>query len=261
MSFLNKYYEESLKMADSPVNLQTAALYALSLIDLTSLSEDDTEGKIAALCRRAVTKRGPVAAVCVYPQFVAFAKKQLAGSTVKIATVANFPEGTTPLKKVIKEVEQAIVNGADEVDVVWPYQTYLSGKIDSVGNMVRACSLACGHQVHLKVILETGAFPDTETIYSASRLIIDAGADFLKTSTGKIEIGATLEAATAMLLAIKESEQSVGFKAAGGIRTTQQAGEYLNIAKHVMGQGWISQNTFRFGASSLLDDILKTLGE
>jgi len=260
MAFAVNLFQQALQAANTKVDLKESAKRILSLIDLTSLNLDDDEKKITALCEQAITKHGNVAAVCIFPQFISLAKTQLKNTSIKIATVVNFPNGVSPVEDVTHQIEMAIKDGADEIDVVWPYKDFLAGHQSSAKKLVHASSVACANHVHLKVILETGLFPDAESIYTASQLIIDAGADFIKTSTGKVEVNATLEAAAAMLLAIKDSGQSVGFKAAGGIRTTQQAAAYLSIADHVMGDTWAAPDTFRFGASALLGDVLKGLG-
>ena len=234
----------------------------LSLIDLTSLNKDDTEEKITDLCRQAKTKYGSVAAVCFYPKFIVLARELLKNSNIKVATVVNFPNGDHKLEEVITQIAKAIDAGADEIDLVWPYHLFLQGDQKGAKEMVRRASVACGGQAHLKVILETGAFSDYRKIYTASCLVIDAGADFLKTSTGKIKIGATPESACAMLMAIKDRNghggHHVGFKASGGIQTLEQAQNYIALAEIIMGDKWITADVFRFGASMLFNNVLET---
>lgn len=231
----------------------------VGLMDLTSLGEEDTKETILALCQRAETPLGPVAAVCVYPQFVSQARAVLSDSTIKIATVANFPKGEDALAKVVSDVIRAIENGANEIDVVMPYQRYMKGDRTATKEMVSACKKACDSNVTLKVILETGALAHLETIMAASIDVIDAGADFIKTSTGKINTGATTFAARAMLTAIKNAEEKLGhcagLKVAGGIRTQEEAMKYLALADEIMGPDWASVDTFRIGASSLLEAL------
>lgn len=230
----------------------------ISLIDLTSLNDTDDEIVIDKLCSKAITPLGPVAAVCVYPQFVRQAKTKLLNTAVKVATVANFPRGNATQSMVLAEIERAVTEGADEVDVVIPYQAYLVNRAESVQGFLHACKQAC-RSAKLKVILETGVLQSVELIEQASQAAIQAGADFLKTSTGKVAVGATLEAAATMLLAIKNSRaegRSVGFKASGGIRTPEQAASYIKLAELILGENWISPATFRFGASGLLDALL-----
>jgi deoxyribose-phosphate aldolase len=235
----------------------------LPLIDLTSLNESDDEHVITLLCKKAVTLYGQVAAVCIYPQFVALAKKLLANTNVKIATVSNFPKGQAVPNTVYAETEQAIKDGADEIDLVIPYSEYLTGKRRSTIDLVKDCKKICEGKALLKVILETGILALPENILAGSLDAIFAGADFLKTSTGKVAINATTEAAKIMLVtirAINEFEhKNVGFKAAGGIRTIDNAREYLEIADKIMGPAWVTPKNFRFGASGLLDNILSEL--
>lgn len=238
----------------------TLAKQILALIDLTSLGETDTPAIITALCNKAVTAKGYVAAVCVYPQFIQQAAIQLSGSLVKIAAVANFPHGQDSLPIVLASIKQSIQNGAHEIDVVFPYENYLAGKQSEAKDFIQQCKFQCGKNVLLKVILETGALKEPDIIASASRDAIEAGADFIKTATGKIKIGATLEAAEVMLQVIKEMQPKVdrplGFKASGGVRDLATAVGYLNLASKIMGANWVSPNTFRFGASQLLDVII-----
>jgi deoxyribose-phosphate aldolase len=220
-----------------------------SLIDLTSLNETDDSAKISELCTKAILSVVPVAAVCVYPQFIPDVKKALRGTAVKIATVANFPSGNDSLESVVATIHAAIAQGAQEVDVVFPYSRFLANDKKFAEEFIRACKSACGKHT-LKVILETGALRDLAIIAEASELAIAAGADFLKTSTGKISIGATFEAAAVMLTAIKKkSNGSVGFKASGGIRTITQAEDYIALAECMMGEDWVSPLHFRIGVS------------
>jgi deoxyribose-phosphate aldolase len=233
---------------------------ALPLLDLTSLNDDDDDAAVDRLCARATGPYGRVAAVCVWPRFIARCRDALAGSGVHIAAVANFPAGALDTAGAVAEVRAAAAAGADEVDLVWPYAAWLDGQRAEAGELVAACKAACGAGRILKVILESGRLRSPENIAAASRDAIAAGADFIKTSTGKTEVSATLEAAEIMLAAIEQSGHSVGFKAAGGIRTTAQAGAYLALADRILGPGWAAPETFRFGASGLLDDLLAKLG-
>lgn len=226
----------------------------IALIDLTSLNHDDTDEKIIALCAAAQTKIGNVAAVCVYPQFVALAKKQLAATDINIATVVNFPEGNQSIDKVLTDIKQAIELGANEIDVVIPYSELRSTNTDVIDEFVAACKAACGNNC-LKTILETGELTQ-EQITRASQQAISGGADILKTSTGKVTINATLDATETMLNAIKTSGKKVGLKVSGGVRTLEQANEYIHQAVNIMGNDFITSATFRIGASSLLDNLL-----
>lgn len=231
-------------------------------MDLTSLNEDDTDADIERLCRRADTAHGHPAAVCVYPQFVATACRSLAamdlGGKVKVATVVNFPRGDAPIAEVTKQIEEALTHGADEIDVVFPWRALLEGDESAGTNLVQACREACGEH-GLKVILETGELGAATRIRRAGELAIDAGADFLKTSTGKVPVNATPEAARILLEAIRDSGRDVGCKVAGGIATTGDAATYLELATDAMGDDWLAPARFRIGASGLLDDLLATL--
>jgi deoxyribose-phosphate aldolase len=240
-------------------DLAAVAARALPLVDLTSLGDDDTEAGIAALCEQAVTPAGPVAAVCIWPRFVAQARGALEGTPVRIATVANFPAGSSDAAAARAEAEGALADGADEVDVVLPDGAYLAGDRDTALALVGDVRAACGDRALLKVILETGRLVEPETIRAAAADALAAGADFVKTSTGKLQPGATPEAARAMLEAIREAGRG-GFKASGGVRTTADAGVYLALADELLGPGYAAPGTFRLGASALLGDLLAALG-
>jgi deoxyribose-phosphate aldolase len=238
---------------------EAIARRALGLVDLTSLNDDDTPERIAALCEQAITPAGNVAAVCIYAPFVRQAAEALRGSGVRVATVANFPAGGTDVAAVTREVTFAVESGADEVDVVLPYARYAAGARDQALEIVRVTRDASAGAL-VKVILETGRLGDPELIHSAAADALEAGADFVKTSTGKLQPGATLDAARAMLEAIAAVGHG-GFKASGGVRTTEDAGAYLVLADSILGVDWASPQTFRLGASSLLGDLLAALGE
>lgn len=227
----------------------------ISLIDYTSLNDTDTLETITALCQNAQTTLGNVAAVCIYPKFVQHAKSLLAKTNIPVATVVNFPSGNDALGDCLNLIHGAIRDGADEIDVVMPYTLFLSGKIAACEDFLKRCRSACGNKI-LKVILETGALKTKEKITAASNLAIQSGADFLKTSTGKIAVGATLEAMEVMLHAIRASEKMVGCKISGGVRTVEQAEQYLALAEKIMGKAWLTPKTFRIGASQLLMNLL-----
>lgn len=243
----------------SDTKLKDTAKRALGLLDLTSLNDTDTEETTAALCDKAVTPAGPVAAVCVWPKFVTLCAEKLHGKGVKIATVVNFPAGGTDIDATVAETTKAAQDGANEIDLVFPYRAYMDGDKEIAARMVRDVKKACG-KAKLKVILETGEIKKALHIAAAGRIALENGADFLKTSTGKTKISATHEAANAMLETLRDTSSSAGFKASGGIRTTAEAYDYLALADMIMGKKWVSPKTFRFGASSLLDDLLATLG-
>lgn len=237
-----------------------AASLALSLLDLTNLKDDCTDEQIRALCAKAITPFGPVAAICIWPRFIRLAREMLGNhSPVKIATVVNFPSGSLPIDDVVVETALAIADGADEIDLVIPYRAFLEGDDSVVAEMVREVRAATPRPALLKVILETGELKEPAQIRRASEIAIDNGADFIKTSTGKVSVNATLEAADVMLRAIRDSKQKIGFKPAGGISSVNDAMLYLRLAETIMQPNWPMPSTFRFGASSLLDDILTVL--
>lgn len=223
------------------------------LIDLTSLNETDTAETISALCQKAAMGEHHVAALCVYPAFVKQVKKEVAGQSIRVATVANFPKATDSLENVLTLIRDVIADGADEVDVVFPYHDYLKGEKEKAFDFIRACKAACGEKVLLKVILETGALLDPLVIAEVSYGVCHAGADFLKTSTGKIAVGATPEAARAMLTVIQKMPRPIGFKVSGGVRTIEQAELYVTLAEEIMGSAWVTPSHFRIGASQLVD--------
>jgi deoxyribose-phosphate aldolase len=239
----------------SPADAALAAR-ALPLLDLTSLSETDTDSDVERLCRRATTYG--TAAVCIWPRFVPLAKGLLRGSGVRLATVANFPHGGDDIARAAADCAAAAAAGADEVDVVAPIAAIRGGDIGMVSELVTACRTAAS-ETTLKVILETGVLAEPSLIAGAARAAVMAGCDFLKTSTGKAPVGATLDAAAVMLAVIEEAEGRVGFKAAGGIRTAREAASYLYLAEQLIDPSWASPKTFRFGASALLDDLLRIL--
>jgi deoxyribose-phosphate aldolase len=241
--------------------LQMAAARALRLMDLTSLNADDDAARIVAFCGQAMTPSGMVAALCVYPQFVPLAKATLlasGGAGVLVATVANFPHGGADIDLAVRETCACIAAGADEVDVVFPYRALMAGDAALGAELVAACKVACGART-LKVILETGELKTPQLIREASLIAIQAGADFIKTSTGKVAVNATLAAAELMLQVIFETGGHCGFKAAGGVKNAAEAAQYLALADRILGAAWVSPQHFRFGASSLLGSLLATL--
>jgi deoxyribose-phosphate aldolase len=245
---------------ESGDELRVAAARVLPLLDLTSLNDTDNDAGIHQLCLRAVTPFGRVAAVCVWPRFVPLCRKSLDGTGVRVASVINFPHGRADQDCAMAEARAAVAYGSDEVDLVFPYTAWLNGDVKTATDLVETCKNICGTSITLKVILETGCLSSAENIERASLDVIAAGADFIKTSTGKVAVNATLEAAAVMFGAIKPSGGNVGFKAAGGVRQTAEAAAYLSLADNLLGEGWATSETFRFGASGLLDDLLKHLG-
>ena len=239
---------------------------AVRMMDLTTLEGQDTPGKVAALCSKAMRPDPvdptipPVAAVCVYPSLVETARAKLAGSGVRVASVATaFPSGQSPTELKVAEARAAVELGADEVDMVIDRGAFLSGRYAKVyDEIVRVKEVSAG--AHLKVILETGELGTYDNVRRASLLAIAAGADFVKTSTGKISPAATLPVTLCMMEAVRdvhaETGRVVGIKPAGGIRVAKQAVQYLVVLHETLGPEWMSPDLFRFGASSLLNDVL-----
>jgi deoxyribose-phosphate aldolase len=239
---------------------------AISMLDLTTLEGKDSEGKVRQLCQKA---RHPqpgdpsvphVAAVCVYPNLVAIAKDALGDSGVKVASVASgFPAGLVPLSAKLDDTATAVAAGADEIDMVIDRGAFLSGDYDKVASEIVAIKDACG-PAHLKVILETGELETYDNVRKASQLAMTYGADFIKTSTGKIQPAATLPVTLVMLEAIRDFEKAtgraVGMKPAGGIRNAKEAVQYLVVLYETLGPRWMTPERFRFGASTLLNDVL-----
>jgi len=244
-------------------DLKAAALRALKLMDLTTLNDNDTDEAVIALCKNAKTAVGNTAAVCIYPRFVPIAKKTLREQgtpEVRIATVTNFPHGNDDIAIAVAETKAAVAYGADEVDVVFPYRALIAGD-ETVGfELVKQCKEACG-DILLKVIIETGELKEEALIKKASQICIEAGANFIKTSTGKVPVNATPEYARMMLEVIRDMgvAKTVGFKPAGGVRTAEDAQAYLAMADDILGGDWADNMHYRFGASSLLTNLLNTL--
>lgn len=235
---------------------------ALAALDLTSLGEDDSPRQIEALCASAAGPGGLPAAVCVYPEHIGTARRALdaAGAkAVKVATVVNFPDGSADADRVARETRRAVAAGADEVDMVLPWEALLAGDRESARRAVMAAREAAAGRV-LKVILESGVLADAAVIRAASELALDAGADFIKTSTGKARIGATPEAARVMLETLRDRGGRAGFKAAGGVRSLADAATYLRLADDILGAGWATPGHFRIGASGLLTGIRAAFG-
>jgi deoxyribose-phosphate aldolase len=236
---------------------------AIRCIDLTTLEGRDTPGRVASLCAKALSPAPdapPVAAVCVYPNLVAVAKAALRGSAVKVASVATaFPSGLSTLEVKLRDTEAALAAGADEIDMVIDRGAFLAGAEQAVVDEIVAVKRVCG-EVHLKVILETGELGSYDAIRRASDLALEAGADVIKTSTGKIGVSATLPTALVMAEAIRDFRRRTGerrgLKIAGGVRTTKSALAYLVLIDETLGGDWLSPDLFRIGASALLDDLL-----
>lgn len=239
---------------------------ALSMIDLTTLEGKDSEGKVIQLCSKAKMPYAPmpdlpaVAAVCVYPTMVATAKKALKNTDIKVASVATaFPSGMAQLQVKLEDTKFAVDQGADEVDMVISRGEFLKGNYNFILDEIAAIKEACG-DAHLKVILETGELETYENVRKASDIAMYAGADFIKTSTGKISPAATQPVTLVMLEAIRDfyrhTGKMVGMKPAGGIRKAKESLQYLVLVKETLGAAWLTPGYFRFGASSLANDLL-----
>lgn len=242
---------------------------AMSMIDLTTLSGDDTPGKVRQLCYKALHVHDAypglptVAAVCVYPSMVKVAARHLEGSGIQVASVAtSFPSGQSNLSLKLEETRYAVEEGASEIDMVISRGRFLAGDVQYVFDEIATVKEACG-KAHLKVILETGELSTLDNVRRASDLAMYAGADFIKTSTGKIAPAATLPVTLVMLEAIRdyyyETGVKIGMKPAGGIRDSKTALQYLVTLRETLGNDWLSPDLFRFGASSLANDLLMQL--
>ncbi len=242
---------------------------AIRCTDLTTLEGKDSEGRVRSLCAKAIAPRPgwpsvpSVAAVCVYPKFVAIAKDALRGSNVKVASVATaFPSGLSSLEVKLADTSAAIAAGADEIDMVIDRGAFLSGHEQQVFEEITAVKKLCG-AAHLKVILETGELTTYDNVRRAADLALEAGADVIKTSTGKVGTNATFPMALVMCEALRDywrrTGRKRGLKVAGGVRTTKDALTYLVIVKEALGSAWLTPDLFRIGASSLLDDLLMQL--
>lgn len=234
----------------------------MQLLDLTRLEDDDDDGPVRALCRRAGAFDSAPAAVCVYPRYIEAARAELdrcdPGGRIRIATVVNFPAGHADPAATGEETEAAVALGADEIDVVFPWRALLEGDEEVGRELVERCrTAAAGRPV--KVILETGELIDAKRIRLASEIALAGGADFLKTSTGKTATGATPEAAETMLETIRVRQRDAGLKVSGGVRTFDDAAGYVRLAARIMGAGWVEPDHFRIGASSLADDLAAVL--
>jgi deoxyribose-phosphate aldolase len=264
---IERFCSRSIKASSKTAGLKLA----LSMIDLTTLEGKDTKGKVRQLCYKAMHPHDSikdlptVAAICVYPSHVSTAKKALQGSDIKVASVATgFPSGQSSLDAKLTETRFAVEQGADEIDMVISRGQFLAGNYQYVFDEIASIKEACG-KAHLKVILETGELDTLDNVRKASEIAMFAGADFIKTSTGKIQPAATLQVTYVMLDAIKDyylqTGKMIGMKPAGGISTAKIALQYLVMLNEVLGEKWMNKNYFRFGASSLVNDILMQLAK
>lgn len=240
-------------------DLTSTARLALACLDLTSLNDQDDEAAIDALCARAAGPAGPPAALCVWPRLAARARAG-APAGVRVAAVANFPDGAADVDRALADTRAVVAAGADEIDLVLPWRALAAGDDAAAAALVRAVRSACPGRV-LKLIIESGELREPELIGRACRLGLDAGVDFLKTSTGKTTTGATPEAARTMLSAIAAHPRgvAVGFKASGGIRTVADAAGYIALVRGMLGPQALVPQRLRFGASGLLADIERIL--
>ena len=244
----------------------SALRLAVTMLDVTTLEGADSVGKVRQMCAKAMCPLpedpsvGPAAAVCVYPRMVKVAAQAVAGSGVKVASVAtSFPSGQMRLKERLAEVRYAVGEGADEIDMVISRGQFLQGEYRAIFDEIASCKEACG-KAHLKVILETGELATYDQVRWASDIAMAAGGDFIKTSTGKVSPAATLPVTLVMLQAIEDFYQRtgkmIGMKPAGGISNAKLAIQYLIMVKEVLGEKWLNNEWFRFGASSLTNDLL-----
>jgi len=262
---IDRFCKRSIKNTSKVAGLKLA----LSMIDLTTLEGKDTPGKVRQLCYKALHLHEQlddiptVAAVCVYPTYVKIAKNELKGSGIQVASVATaFPSGQSSLATKIMDTQFAVEQGADEIDMVISRGEFLAGQYNFVFDEIATIKEACG-RTHLKVILETGELETLDNVRKASEIAMYAGADFIKTSTGKIQPAATMPVTYVMLDAIKDfylkTGKIIGMKPAGGISTSKIALQYLVMLNEVLGDKWMNNTYFRFGASSLANDILMQL--
>ncbi len=267
MSFNEYKIHETVREINSQPIADTQKIFRklVNCIDLTTLEATDTDKRVQALCKRAWSvankeKEVPTtAAVCVYPPFVKTASEALVGKDIKVAAVAGaFPSGQSPLEIRVSEVQYAVEHGADEIDMVISRGRFLAGDEEWLRKEVQEHKKAC-NEAHLKVILETGELEDPNIIYKASMIAMESGADFIKTSTGKVQPAATLEAAYVMLYAIRDFYEKTGkkivFKPAGGISEPLTAVHYYQLVDSILGQQWLNNKLFRIGASRLLNQL------
>lgn len=259
---IERFQSRSIKGASKKQGL----LMALNMIDLTTLEGKDTPGKVKQMCYKAMHLHDvhqdlpTVAAVCVYPSMVKIAKNEVRNSNVKVASVSTaFPSGQAPMEVKLRDTKFAVSEGADEIDMVISRGKFLMGEYNFVYDEIAAIKEACG-KARLKVILETGELATLDNVRRASDIAIMAGADFIKTSTGKIQPAATMQVTYTMLMAIKDHYDRtgvmIGMKPAGGISTAKQALHYLVMVNETLGSKWLTNEWFRFGASSLANDLL-----
>lgn len=266
---INKRLESILETDSAPKDKQSTLKEIVSFIDLTTLNGNDTQEKVVALCNKAIETEDKeqgipkVAAICVYPNFSKLVSEKLKNTNIKTAVVATgFPSGQTFREVKLLEVKKAVEEGAEEIDMVISRGVFLEKNYQEVFDEIREVKNACG-EAHLKVILETGELDNLSQVKIASHIAMEAGADFIKTSTGKIQPAATTDAFLVMTDAIKEfyerSGKKIGIKPAGGISDTETALKYYAIVNENLGQEWLNNELFRIGASSLLNKLLQSI--
>ena len=239
------------------------ARQVIGLFDLMALDVNDTEARVVGLCQRAMTPLGPIAGICVYPRFVLLARTtldRLLHRDIRVVAVVNFPYGSPGIEAVVSETRAAVMSGADEIDMVYPFRTLLSGDQQTGKDMIAACRAACGPRTVLTVTLEVGDLRDPQIIRNACQGAILAGANFIKTSTGKLVDPPTPQAVRIMLECIVEVGGQVGLKLCGGLRTLADARLFIDMARARFGPQWVSAQRVRLVGSSLLDDVLMQLG-
>ncbi|MFY8274422.1 deoxyribose-phosphate aldolase [Pseudoalteromonas sp. SSDWG2] len=237
------------------------AQLALACLDFTRLNEQDDEQAIISFLDQLRVNKPLPAAICVYPQWLKLVCDYMnahLSAPISLATVTNFPSGEQPLHEVLEQTQRALELGANEIDLVLPYKAMLASDEPLALKYVRNSKEVCQGRAKLKVIIESGELP-IQRVALATRIAIEGGADFVKTSTGKVPVNATLEAVEVMLEEIKRSDETVGLKVSGGVKTLQQAQEYMQLVASMMGKEWITPNHFRFGASSLLEELYAVL--
>lgn len=262
---IKQIIEQALNNNFTYFNHREFYFFALECIDLTTLEGSNTTNEIISLCTKASIHVSPsIASVCVYPVFCKIAKQTLQNSTIKVACVAGgFPAGQIPINLKINEVKYCIEQGADEIDMVISRGKFLENKYSEVFDEIAAIKKICNHSTILKVILETGELQTIENVFKASQIAISAGADFIKTSTGKIAVNATPESFTAMLLTIKKHHEQtgkqIGIKLSGGIKDIQTLKSYIHLLYSVLGEKWMNKDYFRIGTSRLADVLIEQI--
>jgi deoxyribose-phosphate aldolase len=235
----------------------------IGLLELSTLNIDDDAERVTALCRRAITPVGKVAAVCVYPRFVRLARSTLddvgAGS-VRVCSVANFPYAGATIKAAVADIRAGLVSGANEIDLMYPWRAMLTGDRQGAIEFVQACKASCADRARLKVTLETGEMKDPQIIRMACEDVIAAGIDFVGTSSGKVGLTSTPQAVRILLQVIADVGGQASIKVAGGIRSYEEARQYLDLIQARFGPQWVNADRVRFGVSAVLDEMLTHLG-